>query len=180
MNRPLRRVAIFGLLLVAILMINVNYIQGSQADKLRTDPLNARQFGEQFQHDRGPILAGGVTLARSKQEGQDSKDYQRLYNQGEIYSPITGYVSVFQRTGIEGAENKLLDGTDSRLTVHNWFDALVGKKPAGATVQTTIANHYDCNAQNALSTLTQAVPQMLFMASEPELMMPMASSSMSL
>lgn len=139
MNRPLRRVAIAGLLLLAVLMINVNYIQGSQADKLRTDPLNSRQFAEQFQHDRGPILAGGVTLARSEQTGgKDTKDFQRIYSQGALYSPITGFVSVFQRTGVEGAENGLLDGTDNRLTVHNWFDALVGKKPTGATVQTTV------------------------------------------
>jgi hypothetical protein len=51
--------------------------------------------------------------------------------------------------------------------------------PILATVQTTIANHYDCNAQNVVSTLSQAVPQMLFMASSPELMLPMAAASMS-
>lgn len=136
MNRPLRRVAIAGLLLFTVLLINVNYIQGSQADKLRADPLNSRQFAEQFEHDRGPILAGGITLARSKKI--DSKNYQRVYDQSEMYSPVTGFVSVFQRTGVEGAENGLLDGTDKRLTVHNWFDALIGKKPSGATVQTTI------------------------------------------
>jgi peptidoglycan glycosyltransferase len=137
-NKPLRRVAIAALTLLVILMINVNYIQGSQADKLRNDPLNARQFAEQFQHNRGPIMAGGVTLAQSVKTGKDSKTYQRVYKQGELYSPITGYMSVFSRTGIEGAENGLLDGTDKRLTVRNWFDMLVGKKPAGATVQTTI------------------------------------------
>jgi hypothetical protein len=45
-------------------------------------------------------------------------------------------------------------------------------------VQTTIAKHYDCNAQNVVSTLSQAVPQMLFMAATPELMLPMAAASM--
>ena len=138
MNKPLRRVAIAALTLLAILMINVNYIQGSQADKLKNDPLNARQFAEQFQHNRGPIVAGGVTLAESKKIKGDKKDYQRIYHNGELYSPVTGFMSVFNRTGIEGAENGLLDGTDKRLTVRNWFDMLVGKKPAGATVQTTI------------------------------------------
>jgi penicillin-binding protein A len=135
-NKPLRRVAIAALTLLAILMINVNYIQGSQADKLKNDPLNARQFAEQFQHNRGPIMAGGVTLASSKKI--DKKSYQRVYRDGELYSPITGFMSVFNRTGVEGADNALLDGTDKRLTVRNWFDMLVGKKPAGATVQTTI------------------------------------------
>lgn len=136
MNKPLRRVAIAALTLIVILMINVNYIQGSQADKLKSDPLNARQFEDQFQHNRGPIMAGGVTLAESKKI--DKKTYQRVYHYGDLYSPVTGFMSVFNRTGIEGADNALLDGTDKRLTVRNWFDMLVGKKPAGATVQTTI------------------------------------------
>jgi peptidoglycan glycosyltransferase len=137
-NKPLRRVAIAAMTLLVILMINVNYIQGSQADKLKNDPLNFRQFAEQFQHNRGPIMAGGVTLAQSEKVNGDKKTYQRVYKQGQLYSPVTGFMSVFNRTGIEGAENALLDGTDKRLTVRNWFDMLVGKKPAGATVQTTI------------------------------------------
>jgi peptidoglycan glycosyltransferase len=137
-NKPLRRVAIAGMLLIVVLMINVNYIQGSQADKLKADPLNSRQYDTQFEHNRGPIMAGNVTLAYSKKSGKDGKTYQRVYRQGELYSPVTGFVSIFNRTGLEGAENGLLDGTDKRLTVHNWFDLLVGKKPAGATVQTTI------------------------------------------
>ncbi len=148
MNKPLRRVAIAAMTLLVILMINVNYIQGSQADKLKKDPLNYRQFGAQFQHNRGPIMAGGVTLAQSKKV--DKKTYQRVYRQGELYSPVTGFVSVFNRTGLEGAENGLLDGTDKRLTVRNWFDMLVGKKPAGATVQTTIVPDAQAAAFNGV------------------------------
>ncbi|MFB9831857.1 peptidoglycan D,D-transpeptidase FtsI family protein [Actinoallomurus acaciae] len=136
MNKPLRRVAIAALTLLVILMINVNYIQGSQADKLKSDPLNNRQFTAQWQHNRGPITAGGVTLASSKKINK--KEYQRVYRQGALYSPITGFLSPFNRTGIEGGYNGLLDGTDKRLTVRNWFDMLVGKKAAGATVQTSI------------------------------------------
>jgi hypothetical protein len=60
-------------------------------------------------------------------------------------------------------------------TLLNDFNTL---SPLLATVQTTIANHYDCNVQNVLSTLSQAVPQMLFMAASPELMLPMAAASM--
>ncbi|MCO5970272.1 peptidoglycan D,D-transpeptidase FtsI family protein [Actinoallomurus soli] len=146
MNKPLRKVAVAGMLLLVILIINVNYIQGSQADKLQTDPLNSRQFAQQWEHNRGPIMAGKVTLAYSEKiGGKDGKEYQRHYNQGTLYSPITGYVSVFSRTGLESAENGLLDGTDKRLALHNWFDMLVGKKAAGATVQTTI----DPDAQQA-------------------------------
>lgn len=155
MNKPLRRVAIAAMTLLVILMINVNYIQGSQADKLKNDPLNARQYAEQFQHNRGPIMAGGVTLAQSKKIKGDKKNYQRVYSQGEVYSPVTGFVSVFNRTAIEGSENALLDGTDKRLTVRNWFDMLVGKKPAGATVQTTIEPKAQLAAYNGIKGRTQ-------------------------
>lgn len=137
MNKPLRRVTIAALLLMIGLMANLNYIQGSQAEKLRTDPLNGRQYEQQWEHNRGPITAGSMTLAESTKEA-DGKNYRRSYRQGQLYSPITGYVSVYSRTGVEGAENGLLDGTDRRLALHNWFDMLTGKKPAGATVQTTI------------------------------------------
>jgi peptidoglycan glycosyltransferase len=137
-NKPLRKVAVAGMILLVVLIVNVNYIQGSQADKLKTDPLNTRQFAQQWEHNRGPIMAGKVTLAYSQKTGKDGKTYQRHYDQATLYSPITGYVSVFSRTGLEAAQNGLLDGTDKRLALHNWFDALVGKKAAGATVQTTI------------------------------------------
>jgi peptidoglycan glycosyltransferase len=142
------------MLLLVVLMVNVNYIQGSQADKLKNDPLNGRQYGTQFHHNRGAIMAGTITLARSQKSPKDNKTYQRVYNQGELYSPITGYVSVFNRTGIEGAENGLLDGTDKRLTVRNWFDALVGKKPAGATVQTTVIPQAQRAAYNGVKNQT--------------------------
>ncbi|MEV5750871.1 penicillin-binding protein 2 [Actinoallomurus sp. NPDC052308] len=139
MNKPLRKIAVAGMLLLVVLIVNINYLQGSQAEKLRTDPLNSRQFAQQWEHNRGPIMAGKVTLAYSEKiGGKDGKNYQRHYNQGTMYSPITGYVSVFSRTGLESAQNGLLDGTDKRLALHNWFDMLVGKKAAGATVQTTI------------------------------------------
>ena len=66
--------------------------------------------------------------------------------------------------------------SQASTTLLNAFNTL---SPILTTVQTTIANHYDCNAQNVLSTLSQAVPQMLFMAAEPEMMLPMAAASMS-
>jgi peptidoglycan glycosyltransferase len=153
-NKPLRRVAMAGMLLLVVLMINVNYIQGSQADKLKNDPLNARQYATQFQHNRGPIMAGNVTLAQSEKSPTDKKTYQRVYNQAEVYSPITGYLSLFSRTGIEGADNGLLDGTDKRLTIRNWFDALIGKKAAGATVQTTILPKAQQAAYNGVKNQT--------------------------
>lgn len=138
MNKPLRRVGIAGALLFLALMININYIQGSEADKLRTDPLNARQYQDRFNHDRGAIMAADATLAASTDTKKKSNRYQRVYKEGEIFSPVTGYQSAFADTGLEAADGPLLDGTDKRLTVHRWFDSFIGKPTKGATVQTTI------------------------------------------
>ena len=42
-------------------------------------------------------------------------EYQRYYPDGPLYAPVTGYDSVFGKTGIEEAENKYLTGTASSL-----------------------------------------------------------------
>ena len=111
MNGTLKRASIACMVMFALLMLNVNYIQGSQADKLRNDPLNARQFVAQWQHNRGPIMAGGVTLAQSQQINGDKKNYQRVYKQPRKYAPLTGYYSyIYGRSGIESSQNQILSG----------------------------------------------------------------------
>jgi penicillin-binding protein A len=153
-NKPLRKVAIVGLLLILACLINVNYIQGVEADKLRTNPYNARQYLDRFNHNRGPIMAGSMTLAYSKPEGK--KNYQRVYNEGKIFAPVTGVQTVFESTGLEGAENGLLDGTDKRLTIHNWFDQLIGKTARGATVDTTINPKAQVTAYDGVANKTES------------------------
>jgi penicillin-binding protein A len=151
-NKPLRKVAIVGMLLILACLINVNYIQGVEADKLKTNPYNARQYLDRFDHNRGPIMAGSMTLAYSKAAGK--KNYQRVYNDGKIFAPVTGVQSVFESSGLEGAENGLLDGTDKRLTIHNWFDQLIGKTARGATVNTTILPKAQITAYDGVANKT--------------------------
>ena len=55
-----------------------------------------------------------------------------------MYAPVTGYDSLYSATGIEQAENKLLSGTDPKLTVRNLIDLITGKQQQGASVQLTI------------------------------------------
>ncbi|RAY14644.1 hypothetical protein DPM19_12850 [Actinomadura craniellae] len=139
MDKPLRRVTIFALLLIMALMINVNYIQGSQAESLQTDRLNNRQFLDVFNRPRGKIIAGNLTLAESEESGLSNPKYARNYTKGLIYSPVTGF---FAATGgqskLELAYNSLLDGRDRRITHQRWFDAFIGRAPKGADIYTTI------------------------------------------
>jgi peptidoglycan glycosyltransferase len=155
LDKPLRRVSIFALVLILALMININYIQGSQAERLQKDPLNGRQYLEIFNRDRGKILAGGRELAFSQSTGRSEQKFQRRYNDGEIFAPVTGYFSANGGTTmVEKSQNDLLDGTDERLAVRRWFDSFVGKPAKGANVETTIDPRAQEVAYNALDGST--------------------------
>jgi penicillin-binding protein A len=155
MNKTLRRATIFSLLMILALLVNVTYIQGSQEQKLRDDPLNARHFLEQFNRNRGLIMAGGTVIARSRDTGNKDFKYQRVYPDSEVFAPVTGYFSPSGSvTGVESAADGLLAGTDPRLTVQHWFDAVVGRTPQGATVQTTIDPDAQRTTYDALRSST--------------------------
>lgn len=142
-DRAVARIWVITLLLILALLVNVTYVQGFQAQGLRDDPLNARQFEDRFKIDRGPIVAGGERLAWSEQVGDDL--YQRRYKDGAAFAPVTGYFSVFSQTGLEEAENHFMDGTDDRLATSGLVDKLIGKHVPGGTVVSTV----DPDAQRA-------------------------------
>jgi penicillin-binding protein A len=156
LDKPLRRVSVFALLLILALMINVNYIQGSQAEKLKTDDLNSRQFADVFNRDRGAILAGGETLASSRVSGKSNPKYRRDYKDGRIFSPVTGFFAATGgKSGLEVAYSSLLDGQDKRLSARRWFDSFIGKPTKGANVETTIDPKAQRVAYNALRSSTE-------------------------
>ncbi|HEX2313377.1 MAG TPA: penicillin-binding transpeptidase domain-containing protein [Thermomonospora sp.] len=152
MDKPLRRVTIFALLLIVALMVQVNYIQGGQAEDLQTDPLNNRQFLDVFKRPRGKIIAGSETLVYSQQpEGEEN--YSRFYKDGPIFAPVTGFFNG-GAGGIELAYNSLLDGRDKRITNQRWFDQFIGKKAIGADVEATIDPKAQRTAYQALKSST--------------------------
>lgn len=138
MNRALRRISLGCLIMFALLLINVNYLQGFQANSLAGEKGNTRTFDQQYQYQRGSIsTADGVVIAKSRPVKGIYK-FQRYYPYGPVYAPVTGYDSLYGATGIEQAENKLLSGTDPALTVRNLIDLITGKQKQGASVQLTI------------------------------------------
>ncbi|WP_253880373.1 peptidoglycan D,D-transpeptidase FtsI family protein [Actinomadura rupiterrae] len=137
MDKPVRRVAVFALLLFFGLMAQVNYVQGSEADKLRNDPNNTRKIADVFNNPRGQITAGGEVLAWSTPTGKDSPKYGRNYKDGKDFSPVTGYFNG-SASKVELAYNSLLAGTDKKITHQRWFDQFIGKKPEGGNVDLTI------------------------------------------
>jgi penicillin-binding protein A len=153
MNRALIRLSLACLVMFALLLINVNYVQAFEASSLAARPGNIRVFDQQFSYQRGSIIASGggqdVTIAESRLvKGTDM--YQRYYPDGPVYAPVTGYDSVYGATGIEQAENKYLAGTAPSLAVHNLIGLLTNKQRQGATVYLTISQKAQLAAYQAL------------------------------
>ncbi|MFD6950558.1 peptidoglycan glycosyltransferase [Nocardiopsis sp. TSRI0078] len=140
MNTPIRRLSIFSLLLLLVLMLNVTWIQGFQAQAIRDDPLNTRKFSERLSEARGPIQVAGENVAESNNIAEEGKPprYQREYVGGGLYTPVVGSFRTYGASGIEATENSLLDGSDERLAVRNFRDIITGREPEGAQVQLTL------------------------------------------
>src|SRR5216683_2918044 len=120
MNRALFRISLACLAMFVLLLINVNYVQAFESTSLAAEPENARIFNEQFQFQRGSIIASGnlggggdVKIAESRLV-KGTSTYRRYYPFAQVFAPVTGYDSIYGATGIESAENKELAGTDQR------------------------------------------------------------------
>ena len=153
MNRALRRISLACLVMFVLLLVNVNYLQGFQANSLADRTGNSRSFDQQYQYQRGSIsTADGVTIAKSRPVKGIYK-FQRYYPFGPLYAPVTGYDSLYSQTGIEQADNKLLAGTDPTLTVRNLIGLITGKPQQGASVQLTINSKAQQAGYDALRQL---------------------------
>ena len=154
MNRALLRISLACLAMFVLLLLNMNYVQAFEATKLAGEPGNIRVFNEQFTYQRGSIIANGdgtdLKIAESMPV-KGTNTYQRLYPQGSVYAPVTGYDTIYSTSGIEQAENSYLSGTNPRLTVHNLTALLTGKQKQGATVELTISPAAQQAAYTALA-----------------------------
>jgi peptidoglycan glycosyltransferase len=142
MNRAVLRISLACLAMFVLLLLNMNYVQAFETTKLAGETGNIRVFNEQFTYQRGTILANGdgtdLKIAESLPvKGTDT--YQRYYPDGKAYAPVTGYDTIYGKTGIEEAENSFLSGTAPQLAVHNLTALLTGKQKQGATVELTIS-----------------------------------------
>ena len=149
MNRPVRKVAVACMVLFAALLVNANWIQVGQAERLRTEPTNARQIVERLERQRGAIVAGETEIARSVPVDDEYK-YQRQYPQGERYAAITGYYTLFTAAGLERSEDVFLSGDDDRLLASRVTDLFTGEERRGGNVVTTIVPQIQEKAEEAL------------------------------
>lgn len=177
MNKPIRVVSVFCLVLFLALLVNATYLMYVRADSLSDDPRNRRIITATFSRERGAILVGKEAIARSV-PSDDKYKYQRTYSQPYKYAPITGYFSWYGQTGVESSQNAVLAGDDSRLFVTRLVDMLSNSDPKGGNVQLTAdAAAQDAawdglealpgNAQGAVVALEPTTGRVLAMASTP-------------
>ena len=92
MNKPIRTIAIFCLLLFLALMINATYLQYYRASALDEHPLNRRVLAAAFSSERGAILVDRKLDIAVRRFEQDA------HRGGHCFAPIVG-ASVRQNTG---------------------------------------------------------------------------------
>ena len=153
MNKPIRVVSVFCLVLFLALLVNSTYLMYVRADDLSEDPRNRRIITATYSRERGAILVGKEAIARSV-PSDDKYKFQRTYSQPFKYAPITGYFSWYSQTGVERSQNAVLAGDDSRLFVTRLVDLLSNTDPKGGNVLLTV----DAAAQDAAWTGLENLP----------------------
>jgi peptidoglycan glycosyltransferase len=138
MNASLRRISVTVMALIVLLLLNATMTQVFAADGLRADPRNQRVLLDEYSRQRGQIIAGGQLLAYSV--ATDSRfRFLRVYPNPAVYAPITGFYSLrYSSSGLERAEDPLLNGSDERLFGRRLADFFTGRDPRGGNVDTTI------------------------------------------
>ena len=160
MNPAIRRLSVVVLVMFLALMASATYVQFLHADSLNADPRNRRTLYREYGTFRGPIVVDGQAIASSTPVN-DPFGYQRTYKDGALYAPVTGFYSVtYGRTGIEAAENSLLNGSDNSLFWTRLGDLLAGKEQRGASVELTIRSELQKVAADALGAQRGAVVAM--------------------
>lgn len=138
MNASLRRISVTVMALIVLLLINATMTQVFAADSLRADPRNQRVLLDEYSRQRGQIVAGGQLLAYSVATDNRFR-FLRVYPNPTAYAPVTGFYSLrYSSTGLERAEDPLLNGSDERLFGRRLADFFTGRDPRGANVDTTI------------------------------------------
>ncbi|MFM8600077.1 MAG: D,D-transpeptidase PbpA [Mycobacterium sp.] len=150
MNTSLRRIATMVMALVVLLLVNATVTQVFRADGLRSDPRNQRVLLDEYSRQRGQITASGRLLANSVSTTGRYR-FLRVYPEPLVYAPVTGFYSLrYSSTGLERAEDSVLNGSDERLFGRRLADFFTGRDPRGGNVDTTVVPRVQQAAWDAL------------------------------
>ncbi|MGJ8721013.1 MAG: peptidoglycan D,D-transpeptidase FtsI family protein [Salinibacterium amurskyense] len=157
MNRELKRVSTVVLIMFVSLFISSSVIQVVTADQLQADGRNVRTLYASYSAERGPILVNGEPIAYSEPVDDEFK-FLRVYPKGELYAPVTGYLTLNQgNTGLENSLNDYLSGSSNDQFFDQVNSILTGQNPTGAAVELTLDPVIQQAAWDALGDLKGAV-----------------------
>ncbi|OUM43946.1 peptidoglycan D,D-transpeptidase FtsI family protein [Arthrobacter sedimenti] len=138
MNQAIRSAWVVAIGMFALVLGSLTYVQFFQAQELNANPWNSRQLFQDFGRQRGAILVDGRAIAESV-PSQDQFNYQRVYNEPELYAHLTGYYSLsLGSTQLEDKESEILSGTSSSLFYDRVVGLFSGVDSEGASVELTI------------------------------------------
>ncbi|MEU9195520.1 penicillin-binding transpeptidase domain-containing protein [Streptomyces hundungensis] len=174
MTRYIRRAAAFCLVLLVALLVNAARVQVLQADALDANPANRRPAIARYHQPRGAIVVGNESVTGSRDSGQQLR-YERTYKNGPLYAPVTGYASqTYGTTLVENAEDAVLSGTSSLLSVFPlWNDLTRGRHSGGRAVTTVNASMQQAayaglgGKKGAVAALEPATGRILALVSSP-------------
>ncbi|HZA60815.1 MAG TPA: penicillin-binding protein 2 [Actinomycetota bacterium] len=176
MERQIRRLATAFLILFGLLAVNVNYIQVIAADDLANHPANKRLLIQEYDINRGTILASdrSTVLARSRATTDDLK-YLRRYPRGRLYGHLTGFYSfVFGRSRLEQSFNPYLSGRSDEQLPQRFIDEVLGRDQRGASIVLSIDPRLQKIAdrglgarQGAVAAINPQTGEVLALASRP-------------
>ena len=156
MNNPVRKLSLVVAALFASLLVSTTLIQYVFAADLNARPDNRRTLLSTFARERGEILVGQTPVARSVPSDDEYK-YQREYPEGPLYAHVTGFYSFFgAQGGLEQAENALLSGSSDKLFYRRVSDLFTGRRPQGATLETTLDAKVQAAAEEGLDGIRGA------------------------
>jgi peptidoglycan glycosyltransferase len=155
-NRQVRRVGLMLTVMFIALFAMASSIQVIRTSEFYQDGRNVRASYETYKTQRGVIIVGGEAIVTSSAVNDDYR-FLREY-ESVIYSPITGYFSIFSgSTGIERAMNTYLSGQSSAQFFEQINALLDGTPVTGAAVELTIDPAAQRAAWDALGNRKGAV-----------------------
>ncbi|WP_030162153.1 penicillin-binding transpeptidase domain-containing protein [Glycomyces sp. NRRL B-16210] len=151
MNPALRRTGVIALALLGALIAQATWVGFFHHDDYE-GILSGRTLIAEYSVPRGSILAGDLVIAQSVPTDGGTYGYKRDYPEGEAFSNLTGFKSMtFGATGIEYAENDLLNGTSSLLAFDDFWATILKERKPGGNVVTTIDPELQLAAFEALA-----------------------------
>ncbi|MCU1499633.1 MAG: cell division protein FtsI/penicillin-binding protein 2 [Acidimicrobiales bacterium] len=150
MDRSIRRLGAFLMVLFVVLFVQLNYIQVFRAADLNEKPGNSRPVDLTFSIPRGTVsTADGVVIANSV-KSNDRFEYLRQFPEGELYAGLTGYFNFsFGATGLESAYNEELSGRNAEQQIRSVGDLFTSKERTG-NLQLTVRSDVQAAAKAAL------------------------------